>query len=136
MICQRRLVLIVFLWWFWRSLSLNFPTYQMNYSVCVWRNLVFQTAGRSHLCSLYLMFGKGLWLEATALLAIFLGLVKSLITFKNAAFCQIFSVISGPLDQLQIFWQLYLINLVFNRSWATQAAALSISKAFERVWQT
>ena len=49
------------------------------------------------------MFGKGLWLEATALLVIFLGLVKSLITFKNAAFRQIFSVISGPLDQLQIF---------------------------------
>ena len=59
------------------------------------------------------MFGKGLWLEATALLVIFLGLIKSLITFKNAAFRQIFSVISGPLDQLQIFWQLYLIELLW-----------------------
>ena len=38
----------------------------------------------------------------------------------------------GFLNQLQIFWQLYLRD--FNRSGATQTVLLDISKAFDRVW--
>ena len=41
----------------------------------------------------------------------------------------------GLLDQLQIFWQLSdKIPRAFNRSGATRAVALDISKAFNRVW--
>ena len=44
-------------------------------------------------------------------------------------------MILGPLDQLQIFLQLYLIVVsACKRSGATQAVALDISKAFDRVW--
>ena len=45
-------------------------------------------------------------------------------------------MVLGLLDQLQIFLKLYLIELLglFNRSGATQAVALDISKAFDRVW--
>ena len=39
------------------------------------------------------------------------------------------SMILGLLDQLQIFWQLYLIELLE----LTQAVALGISKAFYRI---
>ena len=46
------------------------------------------------------------------------------------------SMVLGFLDQLQIFSQLCLIELlgawVFNRSGATQTVALNISKAFDR----
>ena len=40
------------------------------------------------------------------------------------------------LDQLQIFQHLHLIELLgaFNRSGGTEAVALDISKAFDRVW--
>ena len=47
-------------------------------------------------------------------------------------------MVLGLLDQLQIFWQLGLIELLgflINRFGATQAVALNISKAFNRVWQ-
>ena len=46
------------------------------------------------------------------------------------------SMILGLLDQLQIFWQLGSdrIARTFNRYGFTQAVALDISKAFERVW--
>ena len=46
------------------------------------------------------------------------------------------SMALGLLDQLLIFLQLYLIVLAraFNRSGATQAIALDIFKAFDRVW--
>ena len=43
-----------------------------------------------------------------------------------------FNMVLGLLDQLLIFWQLYLIELL-NSSGATQAVALNISKAFDRV---
>ena len=50
-------------------------------------------------------------------------------------FFLISNVILGLLYQLHIFWRLYLIELLaFNRSGATQAAAVHISKAFDRVW--
>ena len=47
------------------------------------------------------------------------------------------SMVLGLLDQLQIFSQLYLIELLgLLRSEATRAVALDISKAFDRVWHT
>ena len=52
--CQKRKVLIEFLWWLSGKVSLNFHTYHPTSYICVWRNLVFQTVGRSHLWLLYL----------------------------------------------------------------------------------
>ena len=73
------LVLIVFQWWFYRTVSWNFLTYWLNSSISVLRSLVFQIVGRFHQWSLYLrMLGKGLQLKTTALLVFFLWLVKSL----------------------------------------------------------
>ena len=56
------------------------------------------------------------------MLVLFLWLVKSLknfvdnlgllITLKNVAFFLISTVVLGLLDQLQIFWQLYLVELL------------------------
>ena len=44
-------------------------------------------------------------------------------------------MVLGLLDQLQIFSQLHLIELLgLLRSEATRAVALDISKAFDRVW--
>ena len=45
-------------------------------------------------------------------------------------------MVLGLLDQLQIFLQFLFdrITKAFNRSGATRAVALDISKAFERVW--
>ena len=59
-----------------------------------------------------------------------------LITSRNMAFFLISSMASGLLDQLQIYWQLYLIELLrpFDRSEVTLAVAHDISKAFDRVW--
>ena len=50
-----------------------------------------------------------LLLKTAALLVFFLWLVKSLITYRNLAFYLIFGMVLGLLDQLQIFWQLYLM---------------------------
>ena len=47
------------------------------------------------------------------------------------AFFVISSMILGLLDQLQIFLQLYLIELL---GIATRAVALDISKAFDKIW--
>ena len=44
-IWQRHLALIVFLWWFWGSVNLNFHTYYLNSSLRVGKNLVSQTEG-------------------------------------------------------------------------------------------
>ena len=51
-------------------------------------------------------------------------------------FFLISSTVLGLLDQLQIFWQLYLMELLefLIDSGATRAVALDISKAFDRVW--
>ena len=45
-------------------------------------------------------------------------------------------MVLGFLDQLQIFSQLYLIELLalFNKSGTTRTVALDISKVFDRVW--
>ena len=63
-------------------------------------------------------------------------MIGLLITSRNMAFFLISSMASGLLDQLQIYWQLYLIELLglFNRSEVTLAVAHDISKAFDRVW--
>ena len=67
------------------------------------------------------MLGKGLLRKTNALLVFFLRLVKSLknlqiigllITLRNVAFFLISSMVLGLLDQLQIFSQLYLIELL------------------------
>ena len=55
------------------------------------------------------------------------------------AFFLISSKFSGLLDQLQIFWQLYLSDRIaraFNRSEATWTVAFDISKAFDWVLDT
>ena len=51
-------------------------------------------------------------------------------------FFLIFSIALGPLDQLQIFLQHCIRQNCynFNRSGATPAVAIDISKAFDRVW--
>ena len=67
------------------------------------------------------MLGKGLLLKTTALLVFFLWLVNSLkslsiigllVTWRNVVFFLISSMVLGLLDQLQIFSQLYLIELL------------------------
>ena len=67
------------------------------------------------------MLGIGLLLKATALLVFFLWLVKSLksleiigllITWRNVDFFLISNMVLGLLDQLLIFSQLYLIELL------------------------
>ena len=94
----------------------------MNSSISVLKSLVFQIFWRFHHWSLYLrMLGKGLLRKTNALLVFFLRLVKSLknlqiigllITLRNVAFFLISSLDLGLLDQLQIFSQLYLIELL------------------------
>ena len=59
LLSQRRLVLILFQWCFWRRVKLNFHTYQLNCSICIWMIHVFQIVGKSNLLYLYL---KMLWI--------------------------------------------------------------------------
>ena len=58
--------------------------------------------------------------------------------FKKRGLFSIFSMVIALLNQLQIFWQLYLIELlqffIDLELSATWAVALDISKAFDRVW--
>ena len=63
------------------------------------------------------------------------------------AFFLIYSMVSGLLKQLHIFWQLYLIELLglffvgagrgggWGEEGATQVVALDTSMAFNRVWR-
>ena len=53
---------------------------------------------------------------------------------RLVAFCSILSMVSVLLDQLQIFWQLYLIELFGLLAGLGLLVALNISKVFERVW--
>ena len=85
------------------------------------RSLIFLILGRFHQWSLYFrMFGKGLQLKTTALLVFFLWLVKSEKLVNNRIVDHIekcclfsdFSLVLGLLDQLQIFSELYLIELL------------------------
>ena len=53
----------------------------------------------------------------------------------NVAFCLIFSMVSSLLNQsLTVVSD--RVARVFNRSRATQAVALDMSKAFDRIWPT
>ena len=96
LIRQRQPVLIVFQWWFYRIETLNFHTYQLNYSIYVWRS---QIVGRSHLC-------KNVAEKSTA---------------KSCRSVRLLSVVSNVFEKrvnnrivnrLQIFWQLHLIELL------------------------
>ena len=54
-----------------------------------------------------------------------------LITLRNLGFCLISSIVWDLLDQLQIIWQLYLIELL---EVLIGLGLLDISKAFDRFW--
>ena len=78
---------------------------------------------------------------AKNLLVFFLWLVKSLKNLwivdhlENVAFFLISSMVLGLLDQLDLLTVVSdRIARAFNRSGATRAVALDISKAFDRVW--
>ena len=57
-----------------------------------------------------------------------------LITQRNVAFFLISSMVLGLLDQLLLTVASDRIARAFNRSGATRAVALDISKAFDRIW--
>ena len=112
-----------------------------------WRNLLFQIVGKSHCCSLYLrMLRKCLLLKTTALLIFFLWLVKYLLFVNNknvdhlekcglfTHFHYVFRSSWSIVDHLIVVSD--RITRAFNRSGATQAVALDISKAFDRIWHT
>ena len=95
-------------------------------------------------------WGKGVQLKTTSLLIFFLWLVKSknpvnnrLVDHgRNVGFILISSIILSLLDQLQIFWQLYLMVLLgilnrfraLNRSRTTWNVALDIPKTFDKAF--
>ena len=91
------------------------------------------------------MLGKGLQPKTTTLLVFILWLVKSLIKLANNRIvdhlekCDLFSDFQygfrssrSTADLLTVVSD--RITRVFNRSGATRAVALDISKAFDRVW--
>ena len=91
------------------------------------------------------MLRKCLQLKTTALLVFFLWLVKSLKKFKNKRIvdhveeCGLFSDFQygfrssrSTADRLTVVSD--RIAMAFNRSRATRAVTLDISKAFNRVW--
>ena len=88
------------------------------------------------------MLGKGLQLKATALLVFFLWLVKKLVNNRivdHLEKCELFSDIQygfrssrSTLDLLTVVSD--RIAWAFNKSVATWAVALVISKNFDRVW--
>ena len=94
--------------------------------------------------SLYLrMLGKGLLLKTATLLVFFLWLVKLLKVVNNRFVnhlekCDLFSDFQYGFRSFRSFADLLLSDRIaraFNRSGATQAVALDISKAFDRVWR-
>ena len=113
--------------------------------MCVWRSLVFQIAGRSHWWFLCLrMLGKGLLLKSTALLILFLWLVKFLKNLNKRLVghlekCCLFSDFQygsrssrSTADLMTVVFD--KIARAFKRSGTTWAVAPDISKAFDRVW--
>ena len=59
LITLTHLVVIVFQWQFWRTANMNFQTFQLIFSICVWRSLVF-LIGECHLgCLCLTMFEWG-----------------------------------------------------------------------------
>ena len=112
-------------------------TFQLNFSICVWRNLVFQIVGRYHGWSLYV----GPW-RNTTVLTLFFWLVKSFKKLVNNRLadhlekCGLFSNLQygfrSSADLLTVVSD--RTARVFNRSEATRAAALDTFKDFDRVW--
>ena len=91
------------------------------------------------------MLGKGLQLKTTALLVFFLWLIESLknlqkigllITWRNVTFFSDFQYgfrcSRSTADLLTVVFD--RIARVFNKSGATPAVALDMSKAFDKVW--
>ena len=144
------------LWWFWRAVSPSFHTYLLSSSICVWRNLLFQTIGRSHLWFLYLrLLVRNLWLRTTVLLVFFLWLVKSFKKLVNNRLvnnlekCALLSNFHYGFRSSQSFADLLRITVritvrillvsvrityTFNRSGATRAVPLDMTKVFDRIW--
>ena len=118
--------------------------YYLNVSIYTLRNLVFQIVWKSHLWSLHLkMLGRRLRLKHTALSDFFLWSVKSWKKLNIKACWSpremlacflIFRMASSISVQLQIFKQLYLIDMLraFNRSGASEA----ISFDTQSFWQS
>ena len=106
----------------------------LNSSISVLRSLVFLIVGRIHWWSLYLrMLGKALQLKTTILL------VFEKLTVDHLEKCDLFSDFQycfrssrSTADLLTVVSD--RITRAFNRSGATRAVALDISKAFDRVW--
>ena len=95
-------------------------------------SLVFQIVGWSHRWSLYLrMLWKGLLLKTTALL-VFFSLVSKVFKKLSSDFQCGFRSSQSTADLLAVVPD--GIARAFKRSGATQAVALDISKAFDRVW--
>ena len=105
----------------------------------------FQIIGRFHQWSLYLKtLGKGLELKTTTLLVLFLCLVKSekLENNRTVDHLEKRGLFSDFQYGFRSSWSTADLHTVvsdriaraFNRSGATQAMALGISKVFDRVW--
>ena len=103
--------------------------------------------GMSHLWSQYKrIFGRHLQLKTTTLLVLFLWLINSLknlyiicllITLRNLAFFYLqygFRSTHSTAHLLTVLSD--RIVRAFNRSEATQAVAIDISKNFDRAWHT
>ena len=132
MIRQSRLALIVFQWWFWKTVSLDFYKSSVKSSICVQMNV-----GRFHLLPLGLgMFGRVLRLKAPpAPLARLLSVVS-----------EIFEKFADHLFSWFLVWFLLwfsdLLEVVsnrtaypFHRSEATfNSCEHDIIEAFDKVW--
>ena len=122
--------------WVWTFIHTSW-TFQ-----CVPKSLVFQIVGRSHWWSLYLrMLGKGLLPKITNMLVFFLWLVKSLKNLNNrivdhlekwgffSDFQYGFRHSRSTADLLILIIVSERITRAFNRSGATPAVALDVSKS-------
>ena len=88
------------------------------------------------------MLGKGLLLKTTALLVFFLRVFEKLVNIRivdNLENCGLFSDLQYGFRSLQSTGDLLTVvsdrtARAFNRSEATRAVALDISKALDRIW--
>ena len=90
--------------------------FELNSSISDWRSLVFQIVGMFHGWPLYLkMLGERSTAKNYHLLVFFLWLVlvnnRNVVHLRNVFFL-ISNVILGLLDQLHVFLQLYMIELL------------------------
>ena len=116
---------------------MNFHTYYLNSSICVWKSLVFQIVERSHWWSQYLrMLGKCLQLKtATLLVSKAFGKLISNRVVDHLNKCSLFSYFPYSWSTADLLTVLSdRIARAYNRSVATRAIALDIFKPFDRVW--